>query len=175
MNSWKLVSCVGLFVCFAAACTQPPPPPPEPTGSVEKQPFGETPEGIPVELCTLTNASGVEVRAMTYGGIILTLRVPDRDGNLGDVVLGYDTLDGYLEVSPYFGAIIGRYGNRIGGAKFTLDGDNVVMFLTAQTHEGTSVDVTFRGTLSGDDVSGQVEYDLDGDTGSFGFTGRRKS
>jgi len=59
---------------------------------------------------------------MTYGGIIVSLKVPDRDGNLGDVVLGYDNLDGYLEASPYFGAIIGRYGNRIANARFTLDG-----------------------------------------------------
>jgi aldose 1-epimerase len=91
---------------------------------VETEPFGETPEGIPVELHTLTNAHGLEVRAMTYGGVILSLKVPDRDGNLGDVVLGYDTLEGYLEVSPYFGAIIGRYGNRIANARFTLDGED---------------------------------------------------
>jgi aldose 1-epimerase len=122
MKTWKLVSCVALFASFAAACTQPAPPPPEPSATVERQPFGETPEGIPVDLYTLTNSHGMEVRAMTYGGIILSLKVPDREGKLGDVVLGYDTLDGYLESSPYFGAIIGRYGNRIGGAKFTLDG-----------------------------------------------------
>ncbi|MGD8897985.1 MAG: aldose epimerase family protein, partial [Acidobacteriota bacterium] len=102
----------------------PPPPSPGATGSVETEPFGETPEGIPVELHTLTNAHGLEVRAMTYGGVILSLKVPDRDGNLGDVVLGYDTLEGYLEVSPYFGAIIGRYGNRIANARFTLDGED---------------------------------------------------
>jgi aldose 1-epimerase len=123
MKNWKLVSCVGLLVCVAGACTQPPPPPPAPAGSVEKQAFGETPEGVAVDLYTLTNANGVEVRAMTYGGIVLTLRVPDRDGNLGDVVLGYDALDGYLEATPYFGAIVGRYGNRIAGGKFTLDGE----------------------------------------------------
>jgi aldose 1-epimerase len=76
-----------------------------------------------VDLFTLTNVNGMEVRAMTYGGIIVSLRVPDRDGKLGDVVLGYDTLDGYLKVSPYFGAIIGRYGNRIAHGKFTLDGE----------------------------------------------------
>jgi aldose 1-epimerase len=118
------LNCVALGVCFTAACTQPPPPSPGATGSVETEPFGETPEGIPVELYTLTNAHGLEVRAMTYGGVILSLKVPDRDGNLGDVVLGYDTLEGYLKVSPYFGAIIGRYGNRIANARFTLDGED---------------------------------------------------
>lgn len=90
--------------------------------TVQSEPFGNTPDGTPVTLFTLTNPSGVELRAMTYGGIILSLKVPDRDGVLGDVVLGYDDLGGYLEETPYFGAIIGRYGNRIGAARFTLDG-----------------------------------------------------
>jgi aldose 1-epimerase len=59
---------------------------------------------------------------MTYGGIVRTLEVPDRDGNLGDIVLGYDSLDEYIENNPYFGALVGRYGNRIAKGKFTLDG-----------------------------------------------------
>jgi aldose 1-epimerase len=75
-----------------------------------------------VDLYTLTNASGMEVRVVTYGGIILSLRVPDRDGKLGDVVLGYDALARYFKASPYFGSIIGRYGNRIARGRFTLDG-----------------------------------------------------
>lgn len=90
--------------------------------SVTRSPFGITREGDPVDVYTLTNAHGVEVRAMTYGGIILSLKVPDREGRLGDVVLGYRDVAGYLEETPYFGAIIGRYGNRIGGARFQLDG-----------------------------------------------------
>ena len=89
---------------------------------VTQEPFGATPQGEAVTLFTLTNAQGMEVRAMTYGGIILSLKVPDRNGVLGDVVLGYDDLAGYQEETPYFGAIIGRYGNRIGGARFELDG-----------------------------------------------------
>jgi len=90
--------------------------------TVTQEPFGTTPQGEAVTLFTLTNAQGVEVRAMTYGGIILSLKVPDRDGTLGDVVLGYDDLRGYLEETPYFGAIIGRYGNRIGEGRFELEG-----------------------------------------------------
>jgi galactose mutarotase-like enzyme len=89
---------------------------------VTRSDFGTTPDGKAVDLYTLTNPSGMEVRAMTYGGIIVSLKVPDRTGRLGDVVLGYDSLAGYLKASPYFGAIIGRYGNRIGHASFTLDG-----------------------------------------------------
>jgi aldose 1-epimerase len=90
--------------------------------SVTTTPFGTTPDGEAVDLITLTNGHGIEVRAMSYGGIILSLKVPDRNGALDDVVLGYDDLGGYLDETPYFGALIGRYGNRIGDAGFTLDG-----------------------------------------------------
>ena len=88
---------------------------------VRTQPFGTT-DGKPVTLYTLTNSHGVEVRAMNYGGIIVSIRVPDRKGQLADVVLGHDTLEGYLPNPPYIGAIIGRYGNRIANGTFTLDG-----------------------------------------------------
>jgi aldose 1-epimerase len=92
------------------------------TPSVSKQAFGQTKEGVPVEIYTLRNKRGAEARICTYGGIVVSLKVPDRTGQLGDVVLGYDNLDGYLTNSPYFGALIGRYGNRIAKGKFTLDG-----------------------------------------------------
>src|SRR5581483_5343103 len=89
---------------------------------IKKEAFGTTKDGKAVDLYTMTNSHGIEVRAMTYGGIITSLRVPDRNGHFDDVVLGYDSLDGYLKASPYFGAIIGRYGNRIAKGRFTLDG-----------------------------------------------------
>ena len=80
-------------------------------------------DGKPIEVYTLTNAAGVQVKAMSYGGIITSWRVPDRQGRFADIVLGYDDPAAYLKNnSPYFGAIIGRYGNRIGKARFTLDG-----------------------------------------------------
>jgi aldose 1-epimerase len=72
----------------------------------------------------LRNNNGVEARIMTYGGIVLSLKVPDKNGQLGDVVLGYDNLDSYVKNSPYFGAMIGRYGNRIARGRFKLDGSN---------------------------------------------------
>jgi len=75
-----------------------------------------------VDIFTLRNANGAEARITNYGGIVTSLKVTDRQGKLGDVVLGFDTLEEYLKGHPYFGCIIGRYGNRIGGAKFTLDG-----------------------------------------------------
>jgi aldose 1-epimerase len=84
--------------------------------------FGVAPDGAPVEVYTLRNGNGMVARILTYGGIVQSLKVPDKNGKSGDVVLGYDTLDGYLTNSPYFGALIGRYGNRIAKGHFTLDG-----------------------------------------------------
>ena len=89
---------------------------------VTRAPFGMMPDGTPVETFTFTNARGTEVRAISYGGIIQSLKVADRTGKVDDIVLGFDSLDGYLGEHPFFGAIIGRYGNRIGKARFTLDG-----------------------------------------------------
>ncbi len=90
--------------------------------SIKKQAFGKTADGKDVDLYTLTNANGLKTEIMTYGGIVRTLEVPDRDGNLGDIVLGYDSLDKYIENNPYFGALVGRCGNRIAKGKFTLNG-----------------------------------------------------
>jgi aldose 1-epimerase len=87
-----------------------------------KEEFGRLPDGTAVELFTLYNSAGLRARIMTYGAILVSLEVPDREGRLADITLGYDSLDGYLETTPYFGAIVGRYGNRIGRGKFTLDG-----------------------------------------------------
>lgn len=90
--------------------------------TITHAPFGKTNVGTPVELYTLRNQHGMEARIMTYGGIITHLTAPDRKGHFADVVLGYDTLPEYFKGTSYFGALIGRYGNRIGHAQFTLDG-----------------------------------------------------
>jgi aldose 1-epimerase len=87
-----------------------------------KSSFGKTPEGEPVELYTLTNKNGVEAAISAYGGAVVSLKVPDRTGKLGDIVLGYDSVEGYVTDKSYLGAIIGRYGNRIGHAQFSLEG-----------------------------------------------------
>lgn len=80
---------------------------------IESEAFGSTPDGTPVELYTLRNNRGTEARIMTYGGIVVSLKVPDRDGEMADIVLGYDSLRDYVANNPYFGSIVGRYGNRI--------------------------------------------------------------
>lgn len=84
--------------------------------------FGTTPDGEVIKEFTLKNASGSFVKIINFGGIITQLHVPDKQGKLADVVLGFDTLEPYLQKSPFFGAIIGRYGNRIAGAQFVLNG-----------------------------------------------------
>ncbi|MDI1249321.1 MAG: galactose mutarotase [Lacunisphaera sp.] len=104
-----------------AACCIPLMPSLSASASVTSKPFG-TADGKEVSLYTLRNASGAEATITNYGGIVVTLLVPDRTGKMVDVVLGYDDLASYIKTTPYFGALIGRYGNRIAQGKFTLDG-----------------------------------------------------
>jgi aldose 1-epimerase len=90
--------------------------------SIKVEPFGKTADGQTVEIVTMTNGKGLVAKITNYGGMLVSMETPDRNGKMGDIVLGFDNLDGYLKSHPYFGALIGRYGNRIGNAKFTLDG-----------------------------------------------------
>lgn len=90
--------------------------------SITSAPFGHTEDGTAVTIYTLDNGHGMRIRAMTYGGIIQQIIVPDKNGKPGDIVLGFDSLEGYIKESPYFGAIVGRYANRIANGEFTLDG-----------------------------------------------------
>ena len=88
---------------------------------ITKAPFG-TADGKSVEIYTLANSKGSEARIMTYGGTLVSLKVPDKNGKFSDVVLGYDSLADYQKATAYFGALIGRYGNRIGKGKFSIGG-----------------------------------------------------
>ncbi len=89
---------------------------------VTQMSFGELRDGRAVQQYVLRNSQGMEVRLLNYGGIITHLFAPDKNGDLTDVVLGFDELDPYLTDSPYFGALIGRFGNRIAAGRFELDG-----------------------------------------------------
>ncbi len=93
--------------------------------NITKAQFGKTPAGEQVDVYTLTNTNGLECRIITYGGTCISLKTPDREGNLGDILLGHDNLEGYLsgDTHPYFGSLVGRYGNRIAKGKFTIDGN----------------------------------------------------
>ncbi|MDD8025450.1 MAG: galactose mutarotase [Acidobacteriota bacterium] len=126
---------VSLALLLAAAgCrkAEPPAPVPEavkgqPTMNIQKAPFGRLPDGANVDIYTLVNARGLKARIMTYGAILVSLDLPDRTGAFADCVLGYDSLDGYLKTTPYFGAIVGRYGNRIAKGSFSLEGKTYVL------------------------------------------------
>ena len=101
---------------------------------VEKSGFGTTGDGEPIDLYTCTNANGLKLKMMTYGAIVVSLEVPDRDGSLANVNLGFEKLDGYLAGHPYFGSTVGRYCNRIAGGKFSLDGKQY----TLATNDGSN-------------------------------------
>lgn len=95
---------------------------PKKGSSMNHQPYGKMPDGSAVEHYTLSNSKGMRAEIITYGGAVVRLTAPDRNGKFADVVLGMDSLDGYRQEPNYFGALIGRYGNRIGHAMFTLEG-----------------------------------------------------
>ena len=122
MTATHLRSSTSLLIALVAVAACAPKGTSMNNATVRSDPFGTTPDGRAVELFTLTNAHGIEVRAMTYGATIVSIKTPDRDGHLGDIALGFDSLSGYLTESPYFGAVVGRYGNRIAKGRFTLDG-----------------------------------------------------
>ena len=101
------------FICSIAATAQ---------ASIEREPFGTTKQGEPVELFTLRNKHGLTAKVMTYGAIIYSIEVPDRQGKFENVTANRPTLPDYEQRSAAFGALVGRFANRIAGAKFTLDG-----------------------------------------------------
>ncbi|HVG37999.1 MAG TPA: aldose epimerase family protein [Pyrinomonadaceae bacterium] len=109
---------------------------------IKKESFGKTADGEAVDIYTLTNARNIEARIMTYGGIVVSLKTPDRNGKVEDVVLGFDNLDGYLKGHPFFGALVGRYANRIAKGRFTLNG---VEYKLAQNNNGNSLHGGERG------------------------------
>ncbi|MDQ3489306.1 MAG: galactose mutarotase [Acidobacteriota bacterium] len=118
---------IGWFVCALALCAlaagvslasmnQ------ESKARIEKRVFGKLPQGTTVDLYTLTNKNGLQAQITNYGGIVVTLKTPDARGRMADIVLGYDDLRGYVNDTSYFGALIGRFANRIAGGKFSLQG-----------------------------------------------------
>jgi aldose 1-epimerase len=104
------------------SASKPSAPESQPKMSIEKSAFGKTADGVEVDLYTLTNAKGLVMKMTNFGAIVVSLEVPDRNGKLANVNMGFSTLDGFLGKTPYFGSTVGRYCNRIAGGKFALDG-----------------------------------------------------
>ena len=121
-NHPAIVAVAFVFLIAGGSARAAPSPLPSSALGVTRAPFGALPDGTAVESFTLRNAHGLEVRAISYGAIIVSIRVPDRAGHFDDVVLGEDDVAGYLRENAHFGAVVGRYGNRIAKARFTLDG-----------------------------------------------------
>lgn len=112
---------IGVFTaCDTNVAVQSP-------GTVSRQLFGKLPDGSETYLFTLINHCGITLKVTNYGGRITSLIVPDKNGKSGDIVLGFDSLSGYLAANPYFGAIVGRYGNRIAKGKFEIDGNKYTL------------------------------------------------
>lgn len=95
--------------------------------SLSRAPYGTTPDGRPIEVFTLTNKGGVEARLMNLGATLISLKTPDRNGQLGDIVLGFDTFEGWKNNAAFFGVVVGRYGNRIAKGQFSLDGTSYTL------------------------------------------------
>ena len=121
LHHLRYLPCLALPICLATLSCGPAEIEEPGLRALEASEFGAI-DGQPVTLFTLINDSGAEVGIIEYGGIVVSLKVPDRDGTFGDVVLGYDNLDAYIADTPYFGAITGRYANRIAEGRFEIDG-----------------------------------------------------
>ena len=143
MKKQNLLLLLSIFL-FAASCNNGNKNDAAMKYSITEKPFGNF-DSLPVTEYTITNPNGMQVSILNYGGTVTKLMVPDKNNKMGDVVLGFDSLSGYLQVkNPYFGALIGRYGNRIAKGKFTLDNQS---YQLPQNDHGN----TLHGGLKGFD------------------------
>lgn len=145
------------------------------TTKVTKEPFGKTADGTPVEIYTLADGT-IEARIMTYGGTVVSLKTPDRNGHVDDIVQGFDSLDGYLGNEPFFGALIGRYGNRIAKGHFTLDGKTYTLPINDgpnTLHGGTKG--FDKVVWQGKEIENGVEFTYLSKDGDQGFPGNLKA
>ncbi|HEV7500307.1 MAG TPA: aldose epimerase family protein, partial [Vicinamibacteria bacterium] len=195
MKQSPAIAAAALLLVLAARSAAPEapasPPPAAARPGVTRAPFGALADGTAVESFTLRNAHGVEVRAITYGAILVSIRVPDRTGHFDDVVLGHDDVAGYVSKPAYFGAVVGRYGNRIAKGRFTLDGKTYTLAtnngpnhlhggvkgfdkVVWKAEPGAGASVTFRYTSADGEegypgtLSARVTYTL-GDGGDLTF------
>jgi aldose 1-epimerase len=138
--------------------------------------FGKLPDGREVHQYTLTNSAGLTAQVIDYGATITSLSVPDRNGKIADIVLGYDNLEGYINGTTYFGAIVGRYGNRIGKGKFQLDGQSYQLTINdGENHlHGGRVGfnkVLWDAKISGDASAASLQLQYVSKDGEEGYPG----
>ena len=144
--------------------------------SVSVAPFGKMPDGQAVQIYHLKNANGMEVNVITYGGAVQSIMMPDKNGHVDDVALGFDNLDGYLHTDTFFGALIGRYANRIADGKFTLDGKTYTLPINNAPNtlhggpEGFNTKVWAASKIETPSAVG-VELTLFSPDGQMGFPG----
>ena len=176
MRKLLMLACLLFFVADASGW-QAKPTQARPRPLAVRAPFGVMPDGTKIDVFTLTNSSGMEIRTIPYGAIIMSVVVPDRDGQFGDVVLGHRSLDKYLTASRYFGAVVGRFGNRIARGRFTLDGHEFALAVNnGPNHlhggvKGFDKVIWQAATFSGPASSG-VTYRYVSPDGDEGYPGR---
>ena len=158
-----VTTAIGFVNCKQGAKTDKPSEPmkQESKSTIVKKPYGTTADDEAVDLYKLKNSSGMQVDIITYGGRIVNLSVPDKNGNFSNVVLNFDSLDQYQESNPFFGALVGRYGNRIANAKFSLNGTEYTL---AANNGPNSL---HGGTKGFDKVVWKVEDFKEGDDASL--------
>ena len=140
---------------------------------ISKEVFGQLNDGRDVHLYTLSNSNGIEVQITNYGGIITSLKTPDREGNIENIVLGFDNLDNYLAGHPYFGALIGRYANRIANARFELDGEEYILAANSGNNHIHGGEKGFDKVLWDAEISddGSLELNYLSEDGEEGYPG----
>ena len=140
--------------------------------TVTKAPFGKTKDGQAVEIYTIKNSKGLSIQATTYGAMITSVKAPDRDGKLGEITLGFDTLEEYLAGHPYFGCTVGRYCNRIANATFKLDGKTYKLPANNGDHCLHGGEVGFdKAVWKAEVVDGGVKFTHTSKDGDQGFPG----
>ncbi len=169
-NVSKIVPCLLLQLIVLSTLAHNPPASlaemtREGAARIERRPFGKLANGGAVELYTLTNKAGVQVQITNYGGAVVSVRTPDRRGVMDDIVLGYDTAQGYEADTAYFGALVGRYANRIAKGRFNLNGvdyqlaqNNGVNHLHGGVRGFNKVIWTARESRTSDGVALELSY-----------------
>ena len=141
---------------------------------ITEERFGQLADGRYVEIYTLKNEGGIEAKITNYGGIIVSLMTPDSEGNMGNIVLGFDSLDSYLDEHPYFGALIGRYGNRIENGRFELNGEEYTLSVNDGNHHLHGGRQGFDKVLWDSEImkDGSLKLEYVSENGEEGYPGR---